>query len=253
MNGNNNMLQYYKGLTDRMLSEIDSVSKEIEHAGEQGRNNEAVIRQFLSNHLPQKYTVSTGKVVSANGQLSQQVDVIIHDRTHTPGLKLGKEWSIVPVESVRAVISVKTTLNRSSLRDSLANIESVRALPRDAVLWHSSGVEPTGKVLRPRGLVFGFKSSWSNAQEFQNAFVDLLGEINDSFRPNAVCALDQLVLVRRPFTVDAIEYREYPLLHFFLFLVKTMDRFPPYRVDIHKYFTEQYEPVEESSEVRDNA
>lgn len=71
MGANNNMHQRYKGLTDRMLSEIRTVSEEVEHAGEKGRNNEAVIRRFLSKHLPEKYTVSTGKVVAANEQLKQ--------------------------------------------------------------------------------------------------------------------------------------------------------------------------------------
>jgi len=41
----------------------------------------------------------------------------------------------------------------------------------------------------------------------------------------------------RAYTTNLLSYPEYPLLHFFLFLVKTMDRFPPYRVDIAKYFS----------------
>lgn len=241
MGANNNMLQYYKGLTERMLSEIRTVSGEINHAGEKGRNNEAVIRRFLSRHLPEKYTVSTGKVVSATGQLSQQVDVIIHDRWHTPGLKLADEWSIVPVESVRAVVSVKTTLDRGALRESMENISSVRRLPRDAALWEASGIAPTNKLLRPRGLIFGFNSAWSADDGLRTAFVELLDEVNDLLRPNAVCALEQVLFVRRPYTTNLLAYRDYPLLHFFLFLVKTMDRFPAYRVDIAKYFTEQYD------------
>jgi hypothetical protein len=246
MGANNNMHQYYNGLTDRMLSEIRTVSEEIEHAGEKGRNNEAVIRRFLSKHLPEKYTVSTGKVVSASGQLSHQVDVIIHDRWHTPGLKLADEWSIVPVESVRAVVSVKTTLDRGSLRESMENIGSVRRLPRDAALWETSGIA-TDKILRPRGLIFGFKSAWSTQDGLRTAFVELLDEVDDSLRPNAVCALEQVLFVRRAYTTNLLAYLEYPLLHFFLFLVKTMDRFPAYRVDIAKYFTEQYDQAEDGN------
>ena len=238
--GTNNMQQYYRGLTDRMLSEIRTVSEEIGHAGEQGRNNEAVIRRFLSKHLPGKYAVSTGKVVAADGQLSQQVDVIMHDRWHTPGLKIADEWSIVPVESVRAVVSVKTTLDRGTLRESLENVSSVRRLPREAALPETSGVALNDKIIRPRGLIFAFKSTWSTHDGLRTAFIELLDDVCDSFRPNAVCALEQVLFVRRAYSTDLLTYLEYPLLHFFLFLVKSMERFPAYRVDIAKYFTEQY-------------
>jgi hypothetical protein len=248
MTSNNSMHQYYKGLTERMVSEIKTVSEEIAHAGEKGRNNEAVIREFLSRHLPERYKVSTGKVVSANGQLSQQVDVIIHDRWHTPGLKLAKEWSIVPIESVRAVVAVKTTLDRGTLREGMDNIRSVRCLPRSAALLGTAGGTGANKILRPRGLIFGFQSGWATHDGLRAAFVDLLGDVDDSVRPNAVCALEQAFLVRRPYQTNLIDYIEYPLLHFFLFLVKTMDRFPDYRVDITRYFTEQYDESKEGEE-----
>src|SRR6266581_3662444 len=100
------MRKHYEGLTNRMLSEIETISDRMSHAGEKGRNNELVLREFLERTLAKRYSVSTGKVVSVRGHESGQVDLIVHDRLNTPALIEGRAWRLVPVESVYAVISV---------------------------------------------------------------------------------------------------------------------------------------------------
>lgn len=119
------MKRHYTGLANRMLSELESISNQMSHAGERGRNNEEILVEFLRRRLPLRYTVSTGKVVATGGSDSGQVDVIIHDRYETPAFIDSHAWSLVPVESVLAVISVKTTLNRPELRNALESISSV--------------------------------------------------------------------------------------------------------------------------------
>jgi len=61
------MKRHYKGMAKRILSEIESISDQMLHSGEKGRNNEAVIREFLTCNLPTRYAVSTGKVVGIGG------------------------------------------------------------------------------------------------------------------------------------------------------------------------------------------
>ena len=97
------------------------------------------------------------------------------------------------MESVYAVISVKTTLDKDELRDALKSVESVRALPRNAAILHlPTGVAevPESQLLRPKGFVFAFKSSWTTAKGADAAFCDLLPQLDDRYRPNAVCILD---------------------------------------------------------------
>lgn len=237
------MQRHYAGLAKRMLSELESISDQMSHSGEKGRNNEAILVEFLRRRLPTRYTVSTGKVVATGGTESGQVDVIIHDRVETPAFIDAHAWSLVPVESVYAVISVKTTLTKSELRDALASLASVRALPRTAASIAIEGrASPVAedKVLRPRALVFAFKSGWSELEGFQSAFLELLAEFGDDQRPNGVCVLEKGFLLRRPYTTDVQPYVEHSLLHFFLFLVKSMDGRPRYRTDLSKYFAEDY-------------
>jgi len=226
-----------------MLSEIETISEEMSHAGEKGRNNEAILVEFLRRRLPNRCTVSTGKVVATGAAESGQIDVIIHDRLETPAFVDSHAWSLVPVESVHAVVSVKTTLTKPELRNAMDSLASVRRLPRRAasIQLHDRLVPVAeDKVLRPRAFVFAYKSGWSTPDALCAAFIDLLGEFSDDLRPNAVCALDQAFAARRPYTTDIQTYVEHSLLHFFLFLVKTIDLRPRYRTDLTKYFVEDY-------------
>ena len=94
------MRQYYEGLTKRMLSELHDVSAQMSHQGEKGRNNEHVLVRYLRQHLPERYDLTTGKVVSADGTESTQTDVIIRDRINSPVFIHADAWSLVPIETV---------------------------------------------------------------------------------------------------------------------------------------------------------
>lgn len=226
-----------------MLSEIECISGAMSHSGERGRNNELVLAEFLKQNLPRRLTVSTGKVIAANGQESGQIDLIIHDRLNTPALMDAHAWSLVPVESVYAVISVKTTLTKPELGDALKSLQSVRALPRKAaVLFTDNQILSVDEasVLRPRAFVFAFKSSWTTAESAEKTFCDVIDGIDDSLRPNGVCILDQGFIVRKAFKTETILFPNYALMHFFVFLVQTIDHFTKYQVDLSKYFNEDY-------------
>lgn len=237
------MQKHYKGFTDRMLSELETISNQMSHPGEKGRNNELVLREFLERNLAKRYTVSTGKVVSVGGHESGQVDLIVHDRLNTPALVEGHAWRLVPIESVYAVIAVKTSLDKGELSDGLKSVESVRALPRRAAMVRlPTGVVqiPEAQVLRPRGFVFAFKSAWASAAAADAAFRELLLEVDDNHRPNAVCILDQCFIVRRAYTVETLVFSEHALMHFFVFLSQTLESFPKYELDLARYFTDDY-------------
>jgi len=237
------MKKHYEGITTRMLSEIETISDQMSHSGEKGRNNEFVLGEFLERSLAKRYTVSTGKVVSVGGHESGQIDLIVHDRLDTPAFIEGRAWRLVPVESVYAVISVKTTLDKTELRDALKSVESVRALPRQAAILHlPDGVAeiPEAQLLRPKGFVFAFKSSWAEATGADTAFRDLLPEVDDRYRPNAVCVLNQCFIVRKAYSTETLVFSEHALMHFLVFLSQSLERFPKYHLDLSKYFTDDY-------------
>lgn len=226
-----------------MLSELNTISEAISHQGEKGRNNEFVLRQFLEQHLPKRYTISTGKVLSADGQESGQIDLLVHDRLNSPELVESRAWRLVPIETVYAVIAVKTTLDRGELANAMKSVASVRKLPRTAALVRQDDREasiPEQHVLRPRGFIFGFRTSWATAEGADTAFRELLGDVDDNLRPNAVCILDQCFIPRIPYTTNTRLFKQYALMHFFVFLNLLVDQMPKYSLDLRQYFREDY-------------
>jgi len=230
--------KYYITLEENILREIEGVSEEIEHSGEQGRNNEAILMTFLKKHLPLRYGLTTGKVVSADGEKSRQIDIIIYDQINSPKLQESHVWSMVPVESVYGVISVKTTLDKTSLKECANNIESVRRLKRNAAVLYEAGLPlkiDEKSVLRPRAFIFGYKSKWKNIVSMKKALTDILKDIDDKYRPNGLCALNRGLLARIPYTLETNAFSEDVLMNFYLFMLSIMDSFGMWRVDLSKY------------------
>lgn len=101
----------------------------VTHPGERGRAREEVLRQYLVEIVPEGFTVATGFIIDCHGGLSRQQDLIIVRRDYHPRFQVGGA-TFFPVESVAAVIEVKSTLNRATLQDAIANARSVKALDR---------------------------------------------------------------------------------------------------------------------------
>jgi hypothetical protein len=233
--------KYYQHFAEKMLSEVASISEAISHAGEKGRNNEQVLVDFLKRYLPQRFSVDTGHVVAADGSRSSQTDIIIHDRFNTPALFLGGASVLVPIETTYAVISVKTTLDKTELADAVKQIESVRRLKNEASFQYSRGVvmkipATEGMVLRPRGLVFAFKTKWTEVETIESCFREVLGPIDDQLRPNGVCVIDKCMIRRLPHKLETKTYTDAAFLHFFIFLLHLIQSMPGWLVDFEKYF-----------------
>ena len=214
--------KYYQYFAEKMLSEVASISEAISHAGEKGRNNEQVLVDFLKRYPPQRFSVDTGHVVAADGSRSSQTDIIIHDRFNTPALFLGGASILVPIETI-SVISVKTTLDKTELADAVKQIESVRRLKNEASFQYSRGVvmkipATEGAVLRPRGLVFAFKTKWKEVETIESCFREVIEPIDDQLRPNGVCVIDKCMIRRVPHKLETKVYTDAAFLHFFILL-----------------------------------
>jgi len=47
-------------------------------------------------------------------------------------------------------------------------------------------------------------------------------------------------IVRRAYTVETLVLPAHALMHFFVFLSQSLERFPKYHLDLSRYFTEDY-------------
>lgn len=106
---------------------------------EPGEVAEAVFRRWLTRFLPERYGVTSGFVISAGLSSKRPLrhyDVIIYDRANSPVLWRSEQpdrsvqgTSIaIPVEHVRAVFEVKSTLDRRSVRDAAEKLDELSPL-----------------------------------------------------------------------------------------------------------------------------
>lgn len=93
----------------------------IHHSGTVGTYRENLLQSVLRKHLPERYHVATGFIHGCR----RQIDVLIYDRIDYAPLFREGDLVVVPSESVRAVIEVKTSLSREELRKSLNLMDEV--------------------------------------------------------------------------------------------------------------------------------
>ncbi|RON79119.1 DUF6602 domain-containing protein [Pseudomonas fluorescens] len=102
-----------------IASELASLSERvrfiIDHGPTVGTYRENLLQNSLRKHLPERYHVATGFIYG----LKKQIDILIYDRIdYAPVFREG-DLVIVPPESVRAVIEVKTSLTAENLVSAL--------------------------------------------------------------------------------------------------------------------------------------
>jgi hypothetical protein len=103
------------------------------HPGELGVGREQIVRDFFRHYLPKRFEISHGFAFDANGKVSQQLDVIVVDSNICPRFETRGGVRYFPCECIVAVGQVKSSLSsRESLREVLANLESVKCLDRSA-------------------------------------------------------------------------------------------------------------------------
>ena len=61
-------------------------SDRIVHDGDRGEVNEQFFIEVLRNYLPNRYTVHKATILDSEGQVSDSIDVVVHDRQYTPTL-----------------------------------------------------------------------------------------------------------------------------------------------------------------------
>lgn len=93
----------------------------ISHTGSVGTYRESLLQTLLRKNLPERYHVATGFMHGC----SRQLDILIYDRIDYAPLFREGDLVVVPMESVRAVIEVKTDLTRAAIRESLSLLDEV--------------------------------------------------------------------------------------------------------------------------------
>lgn len=171
----------------KLKIDFEGITKQIQHNGVKGSAREDLLKDYLKKLLPEKYSISSGIIIDNNQKQSKQQDFIIHDAFNCPSFFKTESNSILPIESVYATIEVKSTLDYSTLEQSVKNVESVRNLIK---LPNRNIIRNQYDNVYPLGFVFAYTSTCS-LEQIQKKLFELNKNINGRHQISIICILDK--------------------------------------------------------------
>lgn len=159
------------------------------HPGTKGDDAELNWLGMLANLLPSRYGVAKAFVVDVHGALSQQIDIVIHDRHFSPLLFEVGGAIYIPAESVYAAIEVKQSVDKGNLEYAAEKVESVRRLDRTSVpIPYVAGTYDPKDPQRIIGGFLGRRSGWN--PPFGSPFAAALHSLEGHRQMDIGCALE---------------------------------------------------------------
>ncbi|MFS6536551.1 DUF6602 domain-containing protein [Idiomarina loihiensis] len=109
-----------------LKTEFDG-NKEVAHQGVKGGLNESELSDLIREVIPKRYKLTKGVIENSKGEQSNETDILIYDDEILPSY-MKNELAFVPVESVKYNFEVKSFLNASELKTTLAKFERYRSV-----------------------------------------------------------------------------------------------------------------------------
>jgi hypothetical protein len=134
-----NIQKLFEALDEEMRLKLSSKIDEIYHPTAKGDESELNWIGLLRSYLPERYTVDSGFVVDHEGNLSEQIDIIIYDRHFTPFIFRGENVVYIPAEGVYAVFEVKPHFDKKNYNYAVKKLKSVKVLKRTSAQFTHIG------------------------------------------------------------------------------------------------------------------
>lgn len=138
--------ELFFALQSDLASDLETSRKAILHPGAKGSAFEKSWRKMLDKYLPWRYCVSRAFVIDSDGAMSDEIDLVIHDRQYSPLLFKHQGALYVPAESVYAVFEIRPVLDAENVEYAGEKAASVRQLKRTSVSFPHA----EGRVRRPK-------------------------------------------------------------------------------------------------------
>ncbi|TQO99254.1 hypothetical protein FLL65_17425 [Vibrio cholerae] len=148
--------EYIVNLIDSAKREANFLASDIDHHGIAGQIREIALNKCIAPFLTHSFKCGTGKIIDTEGNLSDQIDLIVYHSKLAPALMINSELGIFPAECCAYAIEVKSTLTATEVKDSIKKGRSVRNLK---LFPHSD--ESGNKAFRNswvRNVLFAFSS-----------------------------------------------------------------------------------------------
>ncbi|HBO16759.1 MAG: hypothetical protein UR69_C0001G0276 [Candidatus Moranbacteria bacterium GW2011_GWE2_35_2-] len=236
-------LKKYFEAAERVLNDQFDLSTGASggHIGAMGENRERILIDFFSKHIPSRFTIEQrGIIFDSKYNKSDQVDIIIYEHNY-PKLG-GQSPTLYFVEGVGGFLEIKSTLDKTTLGESLKNIASVKRLntsPTNMII---------GNISQPDllfGGVFAFKNKLT-----ENAILKILNEskIEKKLLPDFIYSNDGLFLIKsdKPSITDKLLEQDLifthsehtKLFHFLIHISRYVIGMNLVPIDLKEYFNQ---------------
>ena len=179
---------YLADVAQEMKNKSAAIRRDfLQHNLSAGENREHLVEKFLFSHLPKRFGVSTGFVISHDGEYSNQADLVVVDYQNNAPLYPDSMNKIWPVESVYALIEVKTNLHRRDIQDSISKCRRFKSLRRKFCST-GGGIQRTNNTLF---VIWGFNSP--DPVTLKANLVEELSDVPSVERPDLVVVPNRVV------------------------------------------------------------
>ena len=154
--------EMFTGLQDGMNAALKINRFSINHQGSKGDATEDKWIEFFRTYLPKRYNVDKAMVIDHEGNVSQQIDIVLYDVFYTPFILNHDGFKYIPAEGVYAVFEVKQDI-KNNIEYAGKKIESVRKLKRTSIPMICTGCTHKARPLSP--ILGGILSSTSGYEQ----------------------------------------------------------------------------------------
>ena len=179
--------EYMNDVVNEMSRKSKAIRRDFAtHRLSAGTNREDLVEGFLRAHLPKRFGIGTGLIISHDGMFSKQADLVVVDEQNNAPLYPNATNKIWPVEAVYALIEVKTKLDPHGLRDSIDKGRTFKRLPRR---FCDTGLSQ--RIKDTLFLIWAFQSASPGIVKAH--LVNYLRDVANAERPDFVVVPDRLV------------------------------------------------------------
>jgi hypothetical protein len=138
------MLKTHLEAVEKQILVTSRIPANSGHSLHKGTPRESFIENFLTSHLSRRVDIGKGEIIDADskpGEHRNQLDIVLY-KPEYPRIDFGGSITGFLVESVVAVIEVKSVLTKEELEKAIKAAVAVKQLKRNVVQSISYGYQP---------------------------------------------------------------------------------------------------------------
>lgn len=206
-----------------MQAKLNAIRANVHHPGTKGNGTELAWADWLRTYLPKRYSVDQAFIVDCQGNISDQIDLVIYDQQYSPFVFYHEGIKYIPAESVYAIFEVKQSLNKENILYAGEKAESVRKLHRTSVpIVYAAGTYPARPIFNIIAGILTTSSDW--APPLGKGFEETIKSLTSLQQLNIGCSLYGGSFLVQPDGAVLMSTQEEALIFFFIKLFSELQK-----------------------------